>query len=115
MAKTVLKYDEQCDALYVSRGLANTINCALSADETLCIDPKGPEAVGFIYNNFSVNYPKIHKLLKDKSKASKASTVEFFDLLINDWNHYFSPLKSKKALSDFLKSERRTSGNRVSA
>lgn len=112
MARITWKYDKAADVLYVRKRLAGTLNIPLTPDETLCVDPRGPEVVGCIYENLSVNHPKIYRAFVEGPTSYKQLVMEFFELLINDWNSFLSPFRSKKALLDFLKSERRHSVGR---
>lgn len=71
MAKVALRYDDSCDVLYVKARSVKTVNVPISPDEILCVDPEGLEVVGSIHTNFSLNYPKIVKLLEQTSKAAR--------------------------------------------
>lgn len=115
MAKITWKYDKVADVLYVRKRLAPTLNVPLSLDETLCVDPEGPEVIGCVYEQFSVTHPKIHKALAEGSRSQKAMALEFFELFIRDLNSFLSPLRSKKALLEFLKGERSGTRHRVYA
>ena len=115
MAKIMLRYDAPCDVLYVRSRQARTANVPISADEILCIDPDALQVVGSIHTNFSVNYPKIMKLLKGESKTATEGAEEFFELSLRELNVGLSVFRSKKALLDFLRSERIGSKLRVHA
>ncbi len=115
MAKMMLRYDAPCDVLYVRNRQAETVNIPISADEILCVDPDALEVVGSIHTNFSINYPKIVKLLEQNSKTAREGAEEFFELSLSELNVGLSAFRSKKALLDFLKNERGGSRVRVHA
>lgn len=100
---------------YVRTRLAHRLNVPLSPDETLCVDPAGPEVIGCLYENFKETQPKIYRALMEGSKSAKEMAVEFFELFFRDMNSFLSPLRSKKALLTFLKSERLATRSRVYA
>ncbi len=115
MATITLRYDALCDVLYVRSRQAKTVNVPVSSDEILCVDPEALEVVGSIYTNFSVNYPKIVKVLTEGSKAARDGAEEFFELSLRELNASLSTFRSTKALLDFLKHERVTFRTRVPA
>ncbi|OGX41548.1 MAG: hypothetical protein A3C53_00610 [Omnitrophica WOR_2 bacterium RIFCSPHIGHO2_02_FULL_68_15] len=106
MARVALRYDRTTDVLYVRARLAETLNVPLSPHETLCVDVKNLEVIGGIYEHLSLNYPKIHGALTSGRKPHKQMAEELFRLLLDEWNSFLSPVRSRKALLDFLTHER---------
>ena len=115
MAKMMLRYDAPSDVLYVRSRVARTVNVPVSPDEVLCVDPEALEVVGSVHTNFSLNYPKIVKLLEAGSKTAKEGAEEFFELSLRELSTSLSRFRSTKALLDFLKNERVSSRVRVPA
>jgi len=103
MAQFNVTYDKTRDTLYVARrGTQATLNFVWGADETLRVDPDTLEVVGWTITNFSLHYPK----LAHYTGARKRWFIsEFFETRSHDLNRLLSPIRSRKALRDFLTAE----------
>lgn len=103
MAPFTVTYDKKRDALYASRrGTRATLNFVWGIDETLRLDPDTLEVVGWTITNFGLHYPK----LAHYTGARKRWFIsEFFETRSNDLNRLLSPIRSRKALVDFLTAE----------
>ena len=103
MAQLAVTYDKKRDTLYVSkRGTHATMNFVWGADETLRLDPESFEVAGWTITNFSLHYPK---LAHSTHPRKRWFISDFFEMRANDLNRLLSPLRSRKALMDFLTAE----------
>jgi len=103
MAQFNVTYDKKRDTLYVSRrGTRSTLNFVWGIDESLRLDPDTLEVVGWTITNFSLHYPK---LAHHTGPRKRWFISEFFETRSSDLNRLLSPIRSRKALMDFLTAE----------
>ena len=103
MATLTVTYDKKRDVLYATRrGSASTMNFPWGVDETLRLDPETLEVAGWTITNFSEHYPE---LARQTGTKHRWFIVEFFETRSNDLNRLLSPIRSRKALVDFLTAE----------
>ena len=103
MAQFTVTYDKARDALYVAkRGGRSTLNFVWGIDETLRLDPDSFEPVGWTILNFSLRYPKLARYVGPKKRWFIA---DFFETRAQDLNRLLAPLRSRKALLNFLTAE----------
>ncbi len=103
MANLTVRYDKRRDVLYVvRRGSRSTLNFPWGIDETLRVDPETYEVAGWTITNFSFYYPKLARYLGPRQRWFIS---DFFEARSNDLNRLLSPLRSRKALVDFLTAE----------
>jgi hypothetical protein len=103
MAQVSVIYDKKRDTLYVPRrGTRSTLHFVWGIDETLRLDPDTLEVVGWTITNFSLRYPK---LARSTGARKRWFISEFFDTRSSDLNRLLSPIRSRKALVDFLIAE----------
>ena len=94
--------DKKRDVVNILQGNDATLNVPVNRNESVRIDPGTLEIVGYIIINFSKQYPKLIGHLNSKERWF---VRDFFDQRLKDWNALLSPLKSKKALIDYLAKE----------
>lgn len=103
MAQLAVTYDTRRDALYVSRrGTRSTLNFVWGIDETLRLDPETFEVEGWTITNFSLHYSKLAHYVGPRKRWFIS---DFFETRSNDLNRLLAPLRSRKALVDFLTAE----------
>lgn len=103
MAAFNVSYDKRRDTLYVlKRGARATWNFVWGMDETMRFDPETYEVVGWTITNFSLRYPKLARSIGPKHRWF---ITDFFETRSNDLNRLLSPIRSRKALVDFLTAE----------
>ncbi len=103
MAAFTVTYDRTRDALYVSKRPArSTLNFVWGIDEALRLDPETFEPVGWTIVNFSLHYPK---LARHTGSRQRWFIADFFDTRAQDLNRLLAPLRSRKALLNFLTAE----------
>ena len=103
MAELTVTYDKRRDTLYVlKRGSHGTWNFAWGIDETLRLDPDTYEVVGWTITNFSFHYPKLARAVGPRQRWFIS---EFFEARSHDLSRLLSPIRSRKALVDFLTAE----------
>ncbi len=103
MAQFSITYDRRRDTLYAARrGVRSTMNFVWGIDETLRLDPVDLEVVGWTVTNFSPHYPK---LARYTGPGKRWFIADFFEARSNDLNRLLSPIRSRKALVDFLTAE----------
>lgn len=106
MAHLTVRYDKKRDTLYVSqRTTRATMNFVWGIDETLRLDADTFEVSGWTVTNFSLHYPKLAKHVGPRKRWFIA---DYFETRSNDLNRLLSPLRSRKALLDFLTAEAAT-------
>ena len=103
MATFTVNYDKRRDVLYVfRRGSRSTLNFSWGIDETMRLDPATGEVAGWTITNFSFHYPKLARYLGPRQRWFIS---DFFEVRSNDLNRLISPIRSRKALVDFLTAE----------
>lgn len=102
MANFSVTYDNARDVLYAKRGSRSTLNFTWGVDETLRLDPNTFEPTGWTIANFSLHYPKLARFVGPKKRWFIA---DFFETRAQDLNRLLSPIRSRKALRDFLTAE----------
>ena len=103
MAQLAITYDTRRDTLYaVRRGSHATLNFVWGIDETLRLDPETLEVAGWTVTNFSFHYPK---LAQHTGPRKRWFICAFFETRSSDLNRLLSPIRSRKALVDFLTAE----------
>lgn len=103
MANFIVTYDKKRDTLYTARrGTRATMNFVWGIDEALRLDPDTLEVVGWTISNFSFHYPKLAHYVGPRKRWFIS---EFFETRSSDLNRLLSPLRSRKALMDFLTAE----------
>ncbi len=103
MAQLSVRYDKRRDALYVTpRGAHATVNFVWGIDETLRLNAETLDVSGWTITNFSLHYPKLAKYLGPRKRWFIS---DYFETRSNDLNRLLSPLRSRKALLDFLTAE----------
>jgi len=106
MAQLAVTYDKRRDTLYVSqRGTHATLNFVWGIDETLRLDPETLEVSGWTITNFSLHYPKLANYLGPRRRWFIS---DFFETRSSDLNRLLAPLRSRKALVNFLTAEAAT-------
>ena len=107
-----LGFDKRRDVLNVLKGHSATLNLPVNKHETVRINPGSLEIVGYIIIHFSKQYPK---LVGHFSPKDRWFVRNFFDQRLKDWNALLSPLKSRKALVDYLAKEYSNSKSAVTS
>lgn len=103
MTQFTITYDRRRDTLYaVRRGVRSTMNFVWGVDETLRLDPEGLDVVGWTVTNFSLHYPKLARYVGPRKRWFIA---EFFETRSSDLDRLLSPIRSRKALVNFLTAE----------
>ena len=99
----IVHHDKKRDVLYVTLGKRATLNLPWDENEDICLDTEHCEVVGYIITNFCAIYPKLAERLNPKERWF---VKEFFKQRPKDWNLLLSPIKTKKAMMNFLNKER---------
>ncbi|MBI3323689.1 MAG: hypothetical protein HYZ92_00220 [Candidatus Omnitrophica bacterium] len=103
MAPFTVTYDKRRDTLYVSRrGTHATLNVVWGLDETLRLDPDTCEAAGWTITNFSLHYPKLASYVGPRKRWFIS---DYFETRAHDLNRLLAPIRSRRALVDFLTAE----------
>ena len=97
-----MSFDKQRNVLNVLKGHGATLNLPVNKHETVRISPGTLEIVGYIILNFNKQYPKLSGHFGPKDRWFVRN---FFEQRLKDWNALLSPLKSRKALVDYLAKE----------
>jgi hypothetical protein len=107
-----VSFDKKRDVLNVLRGDNATLNLPVNKHQSVRINPDTLEIVGYVIINFSKQYPKLIGHLNSKERWF---VRDFFGQRLKDWNALLSPLKSKKALIDYLAKEYSNSESAVTS